>query len=455
MSSTGILIQEQRDGWKVSGASPDSVSTSLPSADPDEVAQSVLAFAGLHSLDQGRLIIAVDSNAVLFATIPASDDRMANSSQSLRYALESALPIDAESIVADSFAKNNKSIGMELTAVAMEVSHVQRLVNSLEQLQLKVQFIVPYSMLVFEQALDDNSLTAPSVSLWLPSGDEPFLQAEILVLDADQTVRSWRMMEMEPSTIERNLSFVTTDFSSYPIFVFGDAGELTQRIAASHANSQWLSIDRERSSKSRAAMLLSGRGEPWIDLRRDELATHDRWRRHRGAMTRLALAMSLFVVAVCGTLIWRANQYVKLAGQIDQQQQDLFRRTFPGQRIPAAILGRLRSEHAKAMGVRKSDDSSSTPQSILGILPQIIESLAVDFPFEVKELRIENGTIAIELELASQKDAGYVAAELFKHGFTVEPPATTLVNGDRVLASYIASIGTSSGFIKSTPEGMR
>lgn len=45
------------------------------------------------------------------------------------------------------------------------------------------------------------------------------------------------------------------------------------------------------SGMTRAATLLAGRDEAWIDLRRDQLAASDRWRRHRGPSTRFVFAV--------------------------------------------------------------------------------------------------------------------------------------------------------------------
>ena len=141
---------------------------------------------------------------------------------------------------------------------------------------------------------------------------------------------------------------------------------------------------------------------------------------------------------MCGTLFWRAQTYRSVADGNEQRQRELFRVAFPAQRVPAAILGRLKSEHTKSKGIRKTDPKSTAPSSALETLRSVIQSLGEDFPFEIEEIRIENGRIAMQIELSSQQDAGKVAAALAKNGFDVEPPATTLIHGDRVLASMNA-----------------
>jgi type II secretory pathway component PulL len=201
-----------------------------------------------------------------------------------------------------------------------------------------------------------------------------------------------------------------------------------------------------------ATRLLAGGEAPWIDLRREALSSHDPWRRYRTATNRLTAAMCLFFVVACATLIWRATHYQSLADRYKKQQEDVFRDTFPGQRVPAAILGRLKSEYAKAKGVRSTDTSAVTPESALSILERIIESLTNDFPFEVRDIRIENNRLAMDIELSTQQDAGKVAAALARKGFRVEPPATTLVDGDRIRATLIGASNSEGGTLSSDVE---
>jgi hypothetical protein len=440
MRIAGILLAEQRDGWTVSGAGKDAPSAFISSVDADEVAQAVVEFASGAALDLEHLVIAVQSDSVLFASINKSDADRIKTNGSLRYALESVLPVDAESIVVDAFPRPLRADHPELLAVAMDVIRIGSLVEAVERLRCNVQFIVPYSMLMVEHAVADKSLPCPSISIWLPSDPQPNSQAEIIVIDASHTVRNWQLTEMNADAISRSLSFIGEEYSAFPVLVLGTNNKLVQQLQFIREGVAAQRIEGEQLARMRTATLLSGRDEPWIDLRRDQLAASDRLRRHRGPLARLVFAMMVLLLTICGTLLWQASKYQSLIEQVEQKQQDLFRSAFPGQRVPSAILGRLRSEHAKAMGVRRLADSKSPSPSVLKIFPAIMDSLAVDFPFEVKEIRMEAGKVSIELELLSQEDAGHVAAALAKNGFVVEPPATTLINGDHILASYVASM---------------
>lgn len=438
MGKPGILLTELSDGWEIGSIAEVVPVVPITGHEPEEIANATIAFAKQHALDHGQVVIAVATESVLFARIPANDAVDIKSNQALRYALEAVLPVDAESIVADSIRQDGQNTTTGVAAVAMEKAHINAIVDALEGSLCKVQFIVPLSMLVFEQTIVDKTLQVPSVSVWMLDQENGTPNVEILSIDLAGSIRSWQVTELETETIDRHLSQLDSD--TLKVVLFGSGEELTKLASVVRCEAQSIEIDRADLARKRALSILSGREDPWIDLRRDELASHDRWRRDRSSISWLAVAIGLFLATLCGTLFLRAQTYRRLADGYAQKQLDLFRGAFPEQRVPAAIVGRLKSEHTKAMGVRKTDPTTSAPKSALVVLHRIIESLKNDFPFEVEEIRIENGRFAIEIELLSQQDAGMIALSLASKGFNVEPPATTLVHGDRVLASFNASL---------------
>ncbi len=436
MGRPGILLTEVGDGWEIRGVTQASPRTSIATHDPIAIAKQTLAFARQHSMDFKQVVIAVASDSVLFASVPAKDAVDIKNNQALRYALELVLPVDAECIVADSIRQNTQASTTDLPAVSMEIAYLKPIVDALEQAQCNVQFIVPASLLAFEQAIADRIVPAPSLSLWMLNPNIGPTQVEILELASDGSVRTWQLAGFDIETIQRHL--LQLQSTSMKVFTVGNKNDLEKLGNIVHHESQSIEIDRDELIRKRAQSVLSGRKTPWIDLRRDSLATHDPWRRDRSSITRLAMATVLLLATLCGTLLWRAQIYRSMADRYEQKQHELFRSAFPAQRVPAAILGRLKSEHTKAKGIRKTDPKSTVPHSALESLRSVIESLSEDFPFQIEELRIENGRIAMEIELLSQQDAGKVAAALSKSGFNVEPPATTLVHGDHVLASFFA-----------------
>ncbi|MEQ1824846.1 MAG: hypothetical protein ABL921_02840 [Pirellula sp.] len=418
MGKNGILLIEQIDGWTLCSAAPNGPTETVDACEPNAIALSVRAFAKERSLNSHKVLIAVATESVLFATIPATQAVGIRSNDSLRFLLEGFLPIDAESVVADEIELQGSSNATK-AAIAMEIDTIRPIIHALEQSQCKVQSIVPITLLALEQALADRSLTAPSASVWTSDVTASPRNVEIVVLNADRSMGAWQVSEQDPASITRNLELLAAD--SLPRFEFQSVVSLAQK---------------------RAETLLAGRANPCVDLRRNELASADPWRRNRAAITRLVIAACILAATVCGTLLWYGAAYQRRSDFLVARQQELFRTAFPDQRVPAAILSRIRSEHAKVMGVRKTNAATAAPKSSLVALRQILESLGTEFPFEIEEIRIETHRVALDVKLLSQQDAGRFAASLASKGFTVEPPATSLVQGDRVRASLSAWLDT-------------
>ncbi len=438
MSNDGILLTELRDGWLISGLSPQVQSQTIVSIDPIDIVNKTKSYANEHSLDTRLIVIAVASESVLFASIPVRVASDVKSNQALRFALESVLPVDAESIVAVEIRNHGKRSAGCIAAVCLEVAHLKPIVDALEQANCRVQFIVPNAILALEQALEDDLITFPSISVWMLDHAVGSQQVEILGLAPDRSLSTWQVSGMGIEILAQHL--LQLDSSDLSVSLCGSREQIEEMASVVQRETRSIVCDRSELAKKKAALILSGRSSPWVDLRRDELAMHDPLRRDRNSLRTLALAIGLLVASLCGTLLWQAQRYQSMAEQYNQKQQDLFRTAFPAQRIPAAILGRLKSEQTKAKGIRKTDPKSTAPLSALQTLHRIIEGMTEEFPFEVEEIRIENGRISMEIELLSQQDTGRIVAALANQGFDVEPPSTTLVNGERILASINAVV---------------
>ena len=436
MGKPGILMLEVSDGWKIQSVAQSSLGTTITSLDPIEIATQTIAFAKQHAMDFAQIVIALESDSVLYATVPNDEALDLKNNLTLRFALESVLPVDAERIVADSIGQQSQGLNNTIAAVSMEVGHLKPIIDALEQVRCNVQFIVPASLLAMEQAIASHIAPVPSFTVWMLDQNIGPRRIEILELDSVGSLKNWQLIGFDAEAIEYHLLQLLTESSR--LFLVGNRIELDQLTKVIRHESQSIELDRNELIRERTQLILAGRKAPWVDLRRDELAMQDPWRRDRSTLSRFAIAIAIFITTLCGTLFWRAQTYRSVADGNEQRQRELFRVAFPAQRVPAAILGRLKSEHTKSKGIRKTDPKSTAPSSALETLRSVIQSLGEDFPFEIEELRIENGRIAMQIELSSQQDAGKVAAALAKNGFDVEPPATTLIHGDRVLASLNA-----------------
>ncbi len=410
MSSSGILIVERHRGWSAYAANTSSAVCHIEVADPAQIASAVLKFAADKRLSTRRVVLAPATLSCFFAVV---DSAGVTDRAQLRYALEAVLPIDAEQIVADSPQLDTGKRAASLSAVAIEINRFASLVGALEARGAKVWAIVPLTLLAAEEAIRRKAIQLPSMSVWYRD-DESAGQADIVQFDESQSLTVWRTCDAQPASVQREL----------------------QQLGASRVESPDVGVIE--LARAGAASLIAGHTEPSFDLRRDELAVPEPLRRYRGAITALVLAGATFVAVTSGVLAWHARNLRQVAADLVNQQTEVFRQAVPGQRPPAAILGRLRSEHAKLIGISQTGKVTTAPIAAIDVLGVIVASLPPDVPTAIKELRIENGSVIIQLQVSDQADAGRIAAAIQAAGFETQPPATTLGDDNRLTANIVA-----------------
>ncbi len=432
-----ILLLEVSNGWRLQNSQAADVSQFVESTSPIEIANATIDFSKKHRLDRRKVVIAVASTTTLFTTIQPGDAVNITNHQSLRFALEALLPVNAESIVADSIhISNNPSIG--LSAAAMESDHLQALIDQLESCECRVQFVVSASMMVFEQAMAERVLKPNSSVIYLENScDDRSGHAEIASFDGQGKLTAWQVSDARPISVSRLLELINPE--ELPVVLLANRSAMQRHEMLQELANQSVVIDPLVMQCKATRHILSNRREPTFDFRRDQLAASDPLRRYRIAISSFVISGCIALLLVCGTLLWRSFQYQAMARQATAEQATLFKKAFPEQRVPAAILSRLKSEHAKAIGIRKVDNKTKVPASALQVLRRILESLNDELPFEIDQIRIENGSIVMEVKFMSQQDAGKLAAALADQGLEVEPPSTSLTDDDRISATILAS----------------
>jgi type II secretory pathway component PulL len=417
MRNTGIVLSEFEQGWQLFAADENGPTEILDRQDPSDVVSGVQLFAEKYGLTKDKIGIALATDSVLFASIPTKELQK----ESLTYVLESYVPLDAENIVADTLAHRGREPADSTASIAVEVYSLQALVDALEAAGCHVQFIVPQSLLALDQVIDKRLIELRRdqrrMILWSRDPDSKDPSVELMHLDSNGNLLAWQKTSCDSRSIDRQRT------------LWGVEPTCLVEVA-----------DRSKLSLQFAVRILQGKAKASADLRRNRLAAADPWRHQRAAWSMLTLAAIFFVVVLCGSLLWSAMQYQSLALEYTSQQAEMFRANYPGQRIPAAILSRVKSEHARAIGARKSHTLSAVPDSALNKLRTVLESLEEQFPFEIQEIRVDHDRLAMEVKFLSQKDAGEFAATLASRGLHVEPPSVSLVDGDRILASFSARV---------------
>jgi len=138
--------------------------------------------------------------------------------------------------------------------------------------------------------------------------------------------------------------------------------------------------------------------------------------------------MVLLLVAVIGVTQWRAGRYAAIEADLAGREVELFKQTFPDQRVPVNIKSRLASEARKLAGLsgrEAGDVAAMRPTSALVHLYALLASLPGDLRFRILDLSIDPDQLRVTGEARAHGDAERIAGSLRDTGrYEVDPPRT-------------------------------
>lgn len=357
-------------------------------------------------------IVCPASDQFHLLTWPASDFGDGVTPQAVRFAAETILPLDAESIEID-FDHAHESV----VALAVVLEPLMRVVDALEDHGIRVQRIVPEVLLLAQAAsrVQDGQVL-------LIDNDRHF---DRLVIANGRPV-AWSRGVIDDDALASELRVAPVDG---PVLVVprGERIDLSVMSAIRSVAESVEVIEPVDGATFKAAVLACWNGDrpPWFDLRRGELARHDPLRRHRQPMQRLAIAAcGLVIVGIMtsGWQIWRCGQSAQNA---DAQMRDLFQRTLPGQRVPAAIIKRVRSEYTQTLGQRSVGDRVAVPESAVAVLVPLLNALPDELAVRIQSIRIRDGDFVLDADVDSYDAAGELSRRLDQSPLTVQPTTTS------------------------------
>ncbi len=437
MRGVSCILLETSRGWRLLAAGTDARSCAYggdANASPAELAEWVRQSVSEHQLNGRQLLLAPDTASTFFATFAASKLGAARDRNSLTYQLEDTLPFDAEEIVADFQAGP-----VTVSGVCIELKRWAPIVEALEGAGLLVQSIVPASLLACQSLLQEPAAQEADLVLWPREED-----CDLFCIRDQQVVR-WRRCRRERQALARELSGELLDLEHPASIALVNAAEDVQETlrCLESADAVSLTTDAWDVHVARAgAEVLRARWQPWYELRRGLLTNGDPARPYRGALYWLCGAAPLFLVSLAVACWWRGEQLARQLVEVNQNQNEVFLQAFPETSIPLAVLARLRSEHTKVTGSRRTGDDVTRPRSALQVLHALLAGLPDDIRFRLTEIRIEDGALTFDVVLKSHSDAGRLAASLEAHGFAVLPPATTQAE-DQTIQSRVQAVWSS------------
>lgn len=419
-------ITDGRAGGEVRTLEVDVESVSFP----EQVARAVQAVEELDART-GPLIVGLPSAWCFCATLSGDGLLRRQRRQGLVYRLEEVLPVDAEAVTAD-FIEHDASI----MGVATLNHLVTPLLSVLEEAGLTVAHFCPTALLIHAATKNDFPVDGVTAST-----DCHLIVSNVATVDliASENGRTtdWRSVQAEAGAIQAELESIFTGPEHQPVIsVRGISESLTAELAAqgvtlqedatSHNSVETL----ERTTRYTAQLLRQGQ-PPVVDLRRETLSGKGHWQRIAAPATAAMVALLLLALSIGILNTWKTARLERLAQQQTDQQTQLFRETFPGQRVPTAVLSRFRSEALKAKGLTGSDGALPPAATALTDLQQLLAGLPAgasptdDLRFRVLEIRLEPDRLYLDGQARSHADADRFAAGLRESvTYTIDPPRT-------------------------------
>jgi type II secretory pathway component PulL len=208
----------------------------------------------------------------------------------------------------------------------------------------------------------------------------------------------------------------------------------------------------ESAAVEACVAVVSGRRKPWIELHRGELGKYDPHRPIRGSLRSLAAAAASALLLLSGAAWIRAEGYQRLTQAYQQPQAEIFRRLYPGNRVPVGISARLQSEHRKLAGTSGRLEGTPRLRSATLLLRDALAPLPEELRYRLLEIRLEEDRVYLDGEVRRHGDADLLADALRKSGFTVDAPRTENL-ADKGVAVTITATQPSGGHFDVPPSG--
>ncbi|HUY31657.1 MAG TPA: hypothetical protein VMV69_02680 [Pirellulales bacterium] len=419
--------------------------------------------------DEG-VVLALPSRCCMAVTIANSDESAARDPQALAFALEQQLPLAAEEFVAASIDGDAGRLGL-----AIAIEPVREWIDALETAGVVVQSVAPAALLAVQELGKRDERQSPRVApriLANPDTDGVLANpttARILANSATNVVawqdgaylecfvltngkpRAWHHLPAERAALAQylgigaltNVAASGSGMTSAALYVTACnlAPHLLETIARLPGVVQESIGDKplHALAATAAARVLEGTMAPWAEFRIGALANADPFRAVARPLRFAALAIIVCLAVVAGTMFFRAHGYRALAARCHEQQAEVFRRALPGQTVPAGIVSRLESEYGK-LAASKSAPIAGTSGSALVLLHRLLAGLPQDVHYRLLEIRLQDGRIELDGEVATHGHADRIAAALRGQELQVDVPRSQQLPNQTVGVRLSASL---------------
>ncbi|MEM9588662.1 MAG: hypothetical protein AAGA03_15380 [Planctomycetota bacterium] len=413
----GCYVAEQHDGWLLVVA--DLRRHLAPDVDHQTLAWELADLWGKASDVSPRCVLAPASTSCFFARVPNVSSSELRDRVGMRFQLEEYLPLDAEAVAADfrplKQPGRTANDPLDIAAVAVPVQPWAEISEAIESHGIAVEVICPRAVLISMAAMSDVSADADHEWLIESGPNCDWLRIE------EESITAWKVLPADSDSVQRHLRLNST---STGCTLVAEDLEQADHIQAWTPNASEATLSATDLALLGAAGVLRRPENAWINLRCDALSPPDRLRAIRGPLTWLMTSAILFLVVVAASAWWRTRAINAELERTISRQRSAFQEAFPQARVPASLMRRVRSEHTKALRSRGQSTDLTRPESAPRLLRTALNGLPEDIRFQLTRVEIRAETIAMDLGVRRQADAGRLAESLAATGFQVDPPTT-------------------------------
>jgi hypothetical protein len=322
--------------------------------------------------------------------LPRRGDRTAR-----LFRLEEKLPLATEDVVADFIDAGDRSLG-----VAALVERLHPVVNALESNGIAVESIAPTALL--------------AARLHAPRGE-----ASVVRIDEDSVTNLITFRERTPVA-----------WSAAP------ASDVEMHVQiARHASGATDLLQPDEPLISAAVRAgrdaLRGRHKPWIELRRDALASPDRLRASRRALNAALATAAVMLVAIGATFLVRANRYAVATREAERKLADHFQAEFPGWAVPANVGAVIDSEHRKLAAQQLGAARQASAESALRTLVRVLGALPAGGRVALERMVFDDRGFVLEGRVAAPAELDAITASIRAADLRVAPPQAQRDDGGR------------------------
>lgn len=385
------------------------------------------------------VMLALGANLCVAANVQVPSARHGRNREAMTYLLEPMMPWSAENTVVDFERADGQAL-----MIAARLDSLAEMLAAWEEHGIQVMSIVPESRLAIERHLRDSSARAGKHVVLMDSGHS----VDFWMIDGRQPLE-WQHLSQEETGIVGVVKMrLMSEAAPLTVICYGLANAVVEELRSiNELDVHGVDSSLEDSSAAWAGCverILDGHEVSPIELLRGPLLRSDR-RAATSALTDWLLASVMVLLACLGVaFLMKANEANQKRELISEEQKTVFREVLPNQRVGQAIRSRLTSELKKLQGM--SGQGADVPESVAAaeVLKRLLKALPNEMRFQILEIRIEDGRLALDGHVRSHSSADTIAAALRKAGATVaSPQSNRLATGERGVGFRISAELTS------------